>query len=483
MALISTNSAHPGSAGSPDFAALRAEFGLPDGFPPAVLAEAAAAAAVRPASGPHRVDATDVELVTIDPPGSKDLDQAVGVVRQGGGFRVHYAIADLGAVVVPGAALDTEVRRRGQTVYLPDGSVPLHPPALSEDAASLLPDGPRAAVLWRIDLDGAGEPVSVDVRRAVVRSRARLDYAGVQATVDAGAIHPAIAALPEVGPLRRALTVRRGAIELELPEQEVVRAGSNPTDGWTVQVRQRVPVEDWNAEISLLTGTMAARIMLDAGIGVLRTLPAADPDAVDALQKVARGLGIDWPAGATPAELLSGLPRGTPAALALRRAATSLLRGAGYTAFDTAGGAPPPADAGHAGIGAPYAHVTAPLRRLVDRFGTELCLAVTAGAEVPGWLRAALPTLPETMAASDAVANAVSRAGVDRTEAALLADRVGTHFDVVVLRASTDSAPGEVYLLDPPVLARCAGPLRLGETTRVRLVEADPATGRIAFAT
>ena len=127
--------------------------------------------------------------------------------------------------------------------------------------------------------------------------------------------------------------------------------------------------------------------------------------------------------------------------------------------------------------------MTAPLRRLVDRFGTELCLAVTAGAEVPGWLRAALPTLPETMAASDAVASAVSRAGVDRTEAALLADRVGTHFDVVVLRASTDSAPGEVYLLDPPVLARCTGPLRLGETTRVRLVEADPATGRIAFAT
>ena len=408
MALTSTNGAHPESAAYPDFAALRAEFGLPDGFPPAVLAEAAAAAAVRPAPGPHRVDATDVELVTIDPPGSKDLDQAVGVVRQGGGFCVHYAIADLGAVVVPGAALDTEVRRRGQTVYLPDGSVPLHPPALSEDAASLLPDGPRAAVLWRIDLDGAGEPVSVDVRRAVVRSRARLDYAGVQATVDAGAIHPAIAALPEVGPLRRALTVRRGAIELELPEQEVVRAGSNPADGWTVQVRQRVPVEDWNAEISLLTGTMAARIMLDAGIGVLRTLPAADPDAVDALQKVARGLGIDWPAAATPAELLAGLPRGTPAALALRRAATSLLRGAGYTAFDTAGGAPPPADAGHAGIGAPYAHVTAPLRRLVDRFGTELCLAVTAGAEVPGWLRAALPTLPETMAASDAVANAVS---------------------------------------------------------------------------
>jgi exoribonuclease R len=476
----------------PDFAAVRAEFALPAGFPPAVLAEAASAAAARPGPGPDRDDATDVALVTIDPPGSKDLDQALGVVRRGDGFRVHYAIADLGAVVVPGGPLDAEVRRRGQTIYLPDGAVPLHPPVLSEDAASLLPDGPRPAVLWRIDLDGAGQPVAVDVRRAVVASRARLDYAGVQADVDAGRIHPAIGALPELGPLRRALAVQRGAIELELPEQEVVPAPhAGGTTGWTVEVRRRTAVEDWNAEISLLTGMCAARIMLDAGIGLLRTLPAAEPDAVAELRVVASGLGVDWPATATPAALLAGLPRDTPAALALRRAATSLLRGAGYTAFDTSAGRPSgtargvaaPADPGHAGIGAPYAHVTAPLRRLVDRFGSELCLAVTSGADVPEWLRAALPTLPEIMAASDRVAGGVARACVDRTEAALLAGRVGDEFEVVVLRgAGPDGGQGEVYRHDPPVLARCSGPLRTGETTRVRLVESDPATGRIAFA-
>jgi exoribonuclease R len=467
--------------GLPDFAAVREEFALPAGFPTAVLAEATAAAAARPGPGPDRLDATDVALVTIDPPGSKDLDQALGVVRRGDGFRVHYAIADLGAFVVPGGALDGEVRHRGQTVYLPDGSVPLHPPLLSEGAASLLPDGPRPAVLWRIDLDGAGEPVAVDVRRAVVASQARLDYAGVQADVDEGRLHPAIAALPELGPLRRALAVQRGAIELELPEQEVVPA---PGGGWTVEVRRRTPVEDWNAEISLLTGMSAAKIMLDAGIGLLRTLPAAEPSAVAELRVVARGLGVDWPSAVTPAEFLAGLPRDTPAALALRRAATSLLRGAGYTAFDTAAGTPPPADAGHAGIGAAYAHVTAPLRRLVDRFGTELCLALTAGVDVPGWLRAALPTLPSIMETSDALAGSVARACTDRTEATVLADRVGETFEVVVLRAAhPDGGAGEVYLHEPPVLARCTGTLHLGGTARVRLTEADPVTGRIAFAT
>jgi exoribonuclease R len=468
----------------PDFAAVRAEFALPADFPAEVLAEARAAAA-RPdahlapgASGAvERVDATDVPLVTIDPPGAKDLDQALGVSRTADGFRVHYAIADLGSFVRLDGPLDAEVRRRGQTVYLPDGSVPLHPPVLSERAASLLPDGPRPAVLWTIDLDTAAEPVAVDVRRALVRSLAQLDYEGVQADLDAGRLHPALAALPELGPLRRALALRRGAIELEMPEQEVVRAGA----GWTVLVRHRTPVEQWNEQVSLLTGMAAARIMLDAGIGLLRTLPAPEPGALEEFRRTAGELGISWPQGAGPAEVLAGLPLSGAAPLALRRAATSLLRGARYTAFDTAAGVPVPDDPAHGGIGAPYAHVTAPLRRLVDRFGTELCLALTGPGAPPERLRAALPTLPEVMATSDALAAKVGRACVDRTEAALLAGRVGEEFEVVVLRPSGPGEPGEVFLADPPVLARGTGTPRAGRSVRVRLAEADPATGRIAF--
>jgi exoribonuclease R len=428
---------HPSPRAVPDFEAVRAEFGLPDAFPPEVLAAAERAAAERPGAGRDRVDATDVELVTIDPPGAKDLDQALGVGRRRGGFRVHYAIADLGAVVEPGGPVDAEVRRRGQTVYLPDGSVPLHPPVLSEGIASLLPDGERAAVLWTFDLDESGEPVATDVRRAVVRSRARLDYAGVQADVDAGRLHPALAALPELGPLRRAQAVRRGAIELEMPEQEVVPDGNG---GWTVQVRRRLDVETWNAEISLLTGMAAARMMLDAGVGVLRTLPAPDPDALAALRRAVTELGFSWPQGASAAEVLAGLPTAEPAALAVRRAATALLRGARYAAFDASAEQPPPNDPGHAGIGAPYSHVTAPLRRLVDRFSTELCLALAAGEEPPEWLRAALPALPEVMAVSDVLAARVDRACLDRTEAALLAGRIGDEFEAVVLRPGGPTA-------------------------------------------
>ncbi|MCO1658365.1 RNB domain-containing ribonuclease [Pseudonocardia sp. S2-4] len=462
---------------TPDFAAIRAEFALPQEFPPEVLVEAERAAARGPAG--ERVDATDLPLVTIDPPGSKDLDQALGVVRTATGYRVHYAIADVGSFVRPGGALDAEVRRRGQTVYLPDGSVPLHPPTLSERAASLLPDGPRPAVLWTVELDGAAEPVSVDVRRALVRSAARLDYEGVQADFDAGRLHPALAGLPELGRMRRALALGRGAIELEMPEQEVVPDGA----GWTVRVRARSAVEQWNEQVSLLTGASAAGIMIEAGVGLLRTLPAPDPEALAGFRRTAEELGVAWPDGAHPAEVLAGLPPSGAVPLAVRRAATALLRGARYTAFDTAAGVPVPEDPGHGGIGSTYAHVTAPLRRLVDRFGSELCLALAAGQEPPDWLRAALPALPEVMAASDALAGKVGRACVDRTEAGLLVGRIGERFEVVVLRAGgPEGEPGEVFLADPPVVARCAGAPRAGRTALVRLTAADPGTGRIEFA-
>src|SRR4051794_13178006 len=118
--------------------ALRADLKLPGDFAADVQAEAtAAAAAQHPTS---YVDATDLDLVTLDPAGSRDLDQAFALARRpGGGYDFAYAIADVAAYVAPGGTIDGEAHRRGETLYLPDGRVPLHPPVLSEAAASLLP--------------------------------------------------------------------------------------------------------------------------------------------------------------------------------------------------------------------------------------------------------------------------------------------------------------------------------------------------------
>ena len=101
-----------------DFDAIRGELGIPDGYPPDAVAQARESAAERrPASGP-----LDVPFVTLDPPGSRDLDQAVHLSRQGDGYLVRYAIADVAGFVDPTGPLAQETWRRGATLYSPDRS-------------------------------------------------------------------------------------------------------------------------------------------------------------------------------------------------------------------------------------------------------------------------------------------------------------------------------------------------------------------------
>ncbi|TCB90289.1 RNB domain-containing ribonuclease [Micromonospora zingiberis] len=463
-----------------DFGALRRELGLPDHYPEAARREADEAAAAPPRPG---VDRTDIALVTVDPPGSRDLDQAMQLSRRaGGGFRVRYAIADVAAHVRPAGALEEETWRRGQTVYLPDGNVPLHPHSLGEGAASLLPDVDRAAVLWTIDLDADGGTTAVRLERALVRSRAQLDYPGVQADADAGRLPEPIALLPEIGALLTARGLRRGAINLPIPEQDVVADG----DGWRLVLRAPVPLEEHNAQISLLTGMAAADLMLAGGIGLLRTMPAPKPEAVQRLRAAATPLGVHWPDEVGVGELLLGLDPAQPRAAAFVDQAAELMRSAAYTAFD----GEPPGQPAHGGVAAAYAHVTAPLRRLADRYATEVCLALHDGRAIPDWARAALPRLPAVMAATDRTASAASRGAIDLAEAVLLRHRVGETFDAAVL--DVDAPPngrtrpgrppgGTVALDDPPVRARCLGELTLGTRVRVRLVTADPATRTVSF--
>ena len=454
-------------------AGLQRELGLPLEFPLEVE-QAATAAAANPRLPDE--DRTDIEFITIDPPDARDLDQAMFVARNGDGYRVHYAIADVAAFVTAGDAIDLEAHRRGETLYGADAKIPLHPKALSEDAASLLPDKVRPALLWTIELDASGEGIAVDVRRARIRSRAKLDYAGVQRDMDSGAAAPMWTVLREIGELRKQREQRRGGISLPLPEQEI-----RIEDGrWTLEFRARHPVEDWNEQISLLTGMAAAQLMVKHGVGLLRTLPEADPHALARLHRTARALGIDWPQSRNYPDFIRSLDPANPRDVAMMTTCTTVLRGAGYVAFDGA----VPEYSQHSALAAQYTHVTAPLRRLVDRYSGETCVALCAGKPVPQWVLEALPGLPATMQESARRASRYENAVLDLAEAAALASRVGEVFEGAIVEIDPkDPQQGEVMLREPAILARVSADhaLPLGEPVRVRLVEADPVTRRIRF--
>ncbi len=455
-------------------AALQAEMELSTSFPAAVEAEAAASA--REPRLPT-LDRTDLALVTIDPAGARDLDQALHVERRGSGFRVHYAIADVAAFVEAGGEVDAEAHRRGETLYGPGRRIPLHPPVISEQACSLLPDGDRPAVLWTTEVDAAGEVTLVAVERALVRSRARLDYAGVQAALDAGTAEEVLVWLREVGRLRLEQERRRGGVSLPLPDQEV-----SCEDGrWRLRFRETLPVESWNAQISLLTGMAAARLMVDEAVGVLRTLTPPEPGDVERLRRVAAALNVGWPPELPYPEFVRGLDATRADHAAMLNACTTLLRGSGYVAFDGT----LPDQPMHSALASTYTHVTAPLRRLVDRYAGEICLALCAGNPVPAWVRDRMQDLPATMRESARRANGYEREMIDLMEAVLLRGRVGEIFPAMVVQVGRDPSQGQLMVSSPAVEARVrsasGAALPLGTDVEAQLSEADPVRRRVRF--
>jgi VacB/RNase II family 3'-5' exoribonuclease len=442
-------------------AAIRRDNDVPEAFSPEVL-EAAEHAARRPLD--DRRDLTDLPVVTLDPAGSTDLDQAFTLERAGSDLLLHYAIADVAWFVRPGDPVDLESWRRGVTLYLPDAKAALHPPVLAEDVASLLPSGPRPAVVFtvRVADDGA---VRLDrAEKAIVRSRAKLAYDSVtpdELPEDFAEFARRIAAAEEA----------RGSGRVEFPEQEVHAVG----DGrYSLSYRPRLTSEDHNAAMSLATNMAVADALLAAGTGLFRVMAEPDERRINRLRHTATALGLDWPShqplSTFERTLTTTDPRAAAFLLAMRRASG----GASY-APHVPGVVP-----WHAAMAATYAHATAPLRRLGDRYVVEAAVAVASGREVPAFVTEAFDRLPTVMREAEARANRIDRDVVDLVETVVLHGREGDLFEAVV--TDVDDRGARIQLCDPAVVARVsANDVVPGDDVRVRLVSSDPVSRRLQF--
>jgi exoribonuclease R len=167
-----------------------------------------------------------------------------------------------------------------------------------------------------------------------------------------------------------------------------------------------------------------------------------------------------------------------PDQAAMLNSSTRLFRGAGYRSFS--GGVPEAAD--HAALASDYAHTTAPLRRLVDRYTGEICVALCADQPVPPWVFRDLDGLPEQMAAAERRAKKYERAIIDLLEVHLLSDRVGQTFAGTIIEVDRDKQRGTVMIEEPAVEGRVIGDrLRLGQEVLVRLTSASYDVGAVAF--
>jgi exoribonuclease R len=432
---------------------VRRQFKVPDEFPAAVGRAADEAAKRIPSA---HVDRTDWPFVTLDPASSTDLDQAFHIETAGSDVLLHYAIADVAWFVDDGGPLDEEAWQRGATQYLPDGKAGLYPPVLAEGAASLLPDGPRPAIVFHVRVDTDGHSKLDGVEQSLIRSRAKLAYETVQP-----------AQLPEaLGELARRIAHAedvRGAARIEPLEQEVHALEQG---GYDISFRPRLQSEDDNAAMSLATNLAIADSLYAAGTGLFRVMPEPDARAEQRLRHTARALGIEWAAGTSLGDferLLNGKePKSAALLMAIRRAGG----GASYVPF-TADQRP-----WHAAMAATYAHGTAPLRRLADRYVVMGALAVANNQPVPAQITAAFAKLPPVMERADETGRQIERAVIELAEAALLSTQTKRTFGAVVI--DVDDRGAHIQLCELPVVTRVNGHrLAPGDDLRVRVVSSD----------
>jgi exoribonuclease R len=263
----------------------------------------------------------------------------------------------------------------------------------------------------------------------------------------------------------------RNAPRVAFPEQEIDR---RPDDGFELRYRPRSPAEEQNAALSLAANMAIADAMLAARTGLFRVMPEVDDAGVRRLRHTAQAFGLEWQKRTPLATFERSLARDDPRASAFLLAVRRASGGAMYAPYRD--GERP----WHAAVAATYAHATAPLRRLQDRYVIGAALALANGQDVPDDVESAFERLPAAMAEGQQRANRADRAALDLAEAVVLDGCEGQLFDAVV--TDEDDRGARIQITDPAIVARVeAHHVDPGDQVRVRLVSAEPEHRAVRF--
>jgi exoribonuclease R len=263
----------------------------------------------------------------------------------------------------------------------------------------------------------------------------------------------------------------RGAARVDAPEQELVI----DADGqFTLEFRPQLLSEQQNAALSLAANLAIAEAMLAHRTGLFRVMAEPDDRSIWRLRHTAKALGLSWPKHETLKEFEDSLAASDPRHAAFMTAVHRAGPGASYAPYQE--GVTP----WHSAMAATYAHSTAPLRRLADRYVIEATLQIMAGQAVSGELNAAFQELPAVMAKADGKAGQVERAVLDLAEAVILEGREGSRFEAVV--TDIDERGTRIQLSDPAVVARIDGKGAVpGDNILVELTEVDVLHRQVKF--
>ena len=337
------------------------KFDLPhEYYKKALAATRALPETVREADLADRRDLRELGFVTIDGETAKDFDDAVHAVRDGRGFRLWVAIADVSHYVRHGDPLDADAHERGTSVYFPRRVIPMLPEKISNGLCSLNPEVDRLAMVCEMAITPKGAVAHFEFYPAVIRSHARLTYTGVWAMLSAHNAPAHIATLYEVFQQLAAERRRRGAIDFETVETRMLFDAHG-------KIEQIVPETRNDAhrlieECMLAANVCAGAFLIERNHPTLyRVHDVPAPEKVAALRDFLAELGLQLPGGEIPrpkdyAQLLDKI-RQRPDFVLLQ---TILLRSLKQAVYS-------PDNAGHFGLAfEAYVHFTSPIRRYPD---------------------------------------------------------------------------------------------------------------------
>jgi len=337
------------------------KFDLPHSFSKGAMAVARSIPdEVRPDDIRGRRDLRPLEFVTIDGETAKDFDDAVYCEREGGGFRLWVAIADVSHYVRHGDALDIEARERGTSVYFPRRVIPMLPEKLSNGICSLNPKVDRLAMVCEVAISAQGELGRYEFYPAVFRSHARLTYTTVWADLQGERPPEHLARLYALFKILYRSREKRGAIDFETIETKMVFDARGRI--------QRIEPESRNdahriiEECMLAANVCAGNFVAERKQPVLyRVHDVPAEEKVAALRAFLAELGLQLPGGDVPrpkdyATLLQRI-KGRPDFSLLQTVLLRSLKQAVYT----------PENVGHFGLAfEAYVHFTSPIRRYPD---------------------------------------------------------------------------------------------------------------------
>ncbi|MFO0694840.1 MAG: VacB/RNase II family 3'-5' exoribonuclease [Polyangiales bacterium] len=441
--------------------------GVVEEFPEPVRLEAKRVpASVSDEEAASRTDLRDVGLVTIDPDDARDHDDALWGERTERGFRLLIAIADVSAYVREGTAIDAEAMARCTSIYLPDRAIPMLPPEISSNIASLVPNKDRLCLAVEVELSKHGDIRSYKFVEGVMRSRARLTYGSAARALgltkegtkqkEADKHLPTLEALLEASRVLRKKRLARGALDFDLPEAKVKldRESGEPVDVERSRkdpgVREAYRLVE---EMMLLANEIVAADLTERGVpAIYRVHGRPDDKKIQIFCELAHSMGHDLdPEDASDPKILAGFLshiEESPEAPVLRYL---LLRSMQQASYDVN------PDIGHFGLAArDYLHFTSPIRRYPDLAVHRVVRKVVRGEAIDGamlWPR--LRMMAAESSRLERRAMSVERDVVKLYAAILMRERVGDVFDASI---SAVESHGFHVTLDAPFV-ECWVPL------------------------